>query len=121
MLSSAHGWLGWAAIWVCGVSGVAALAYHFLRRPPDLLFKGAVGLSVVSMVVQVGLGLVLFGQDFEPGSIHMFYGIVILLTVTFIYIYREQFRRRPALYWGLALLFMMGLGIRGISNFGQSF
>lgn len=116
-----HSWAGWAAVWVCGASGLAALVYHFLRRPPDRVFKGVVGLSAAVMTAQVGLGLVLFGQDFEPGSIHMFYGIVILLTLTFVYIYREQYRRRPALYWGLTLLFMMGLGLRGISSFGQSF
>ena len=85
------------------------------------MFKGVASVSVVGMVVQVGLGLLLFARDLEPGSIHMFYGIVILLTLTFIYIYRAQFERRPALYWGLALLFMMGLGLRGISSFGQSF
>ena len=116
-----HSWAGWAAVWVCGASGLAALVYHFLRRPPDRVFKGVAGLSAAAMTAQVGLGLVLFGQDFEPGSIHMFYGIVILLTLTFVYIYREQYRRRPALYWGLTLLFMMGLGLRGISSFGQSF
>ncbi|MDE0709097.1 MAG: hypothetical protein OXH89_01550, partial [bacterium] len=64
---------------------------------------------------------VLFARVMEPGSIHMFYGFVILLTLTFVYIYRVQFERRPALYWGLALLFMMGLGMRGISSFGASF
>ena len=58
------------------------------------------GLSAGVMTAQVGMGLVLFGQDFEPGSIHMFYGVVILLTLTFVYIYRAQYRRRPALYWG---------------------
>lgn len=116
-----HSWLGWAAIWVCGASGLAALVYHFLRRPPDRVFKATAGSAVAVMTAQVGLGLVLFGQDFEPGSIHMFYGIVILLTLTFVYIYRAQYRRRPALYWGLTLLFMMGLGLRGVSSFGQSF
>ena len=116
-----HTWLGWAAIVVCGLSGLTGLFYHFSRRSPDRIFKAAVWLSVVSMVVQVGLGLLLFARDLEPGSIHMFYGIVILLTLTFIYIYRVQFEQRPALYWGLALLFMMGLGLRGISSFGQSF
>ena len=116
-----HTWLGWAVIVICGASGVVALGYHAFRRRADRVFKGVVTLSVVSMIVQVGLGLVLFGQDLEPGSIHMFYGFVVLLTLTFIYIYRAQFERRPALYWGLVLLFMMGLGLRGISSFGQSF
>lgn len=121
MLSSVHSWLGWAAVWMCGAAGLAALAFHFLRLPLGRVFKVTAGLPTAVMVVQVGLGLVLFGRDFEPGSIHMFYGIVILLTLTFVYIYREQYRRRPALYWGLTLLFMMGLGLRGISSFGQSF
>ena len=121
MVVAWHTWLGWVAVGVCGVSGVLGLIYHFMGRAPDRLFKAAAGLSVVAMVVQVGLGLLLFAQDYEPGSIHMFYGFVILLTLTFVYIYRVQFERRPALYWGLVLLFMMGLGLRGITNFGQSF
>ena len=116
-----HTWLGWVAVGVCGASGVLGLVYHFAKRGPDRFFKAAAGLAVIVMVVQVGLGLLLFARDYEPGSIHMFYGFVILLTLTFVYIYRVQFERRPALYWGLVLLFMMGLGLRGISNFGQSF
>ena len=116
-----HNWLGWAAIVVCGVSGLVALVFHFSRRPADRFLKGVVALSVLSMISQVGVGLLLFAQDRDPGSIHVFYGFVILLTLSFIYIYREQFRKRPTLYWGLALLFMMGLGIRGITSFGQSF
>lgn len=118
---SIHTWLGWAAVVACGLSGATGLIYHFSRRRPDRVFKGVVLLCVLTMVVQVGLGLALFAQDLEPGSIHMFYGIVILLTLTFVYIYRVQFEQRPTLYWGLALLFMMGLGLRGISSFGQSF
>ena len=118
---SIHTWLGWAAVIVCGLSGLTGLFYHFPRRSPDRIFKGVVSLSVVAMIFQVGIGLLLFAQDLEPGSIHMFYGIVILLTLTFVYIYRAQFAQRPTLYWGLALLFMMGLGLRGISSFGQSF
>ena len=120
-MASIHTWLGWVAVVVCGLSGASGLFYHFSRRPPDRVFKAVVSASVAAMVVQVGLGLLLFAGDLEPGSIHMFYGIVILLTLTFIYIYRVQFERRPTLYWGLALLFMMGLGLRGISSFGQSF
>ena len=118
---SVHSWLGWAVVVVCGLAGLVALGYHFGRRRPDVVFKSIVSVCVVSAVLQVGLGLVLFARDMEPGSIHMFYGFVILLTLTFVYIYRVQFERRPALYWGLALLFMMGLGLRGISSFGASF
>lgn len=121
MAADIHSWFGWVAVGVAGVSGLVALVYHFRRRAVDGVFRSLVGLSVITMLVQVGLGLIAFGQDIEPGSIHMFYGFVILLTLTFIYIYRIQFERKPALYWGLALLFLMGVGIRGILNFGQSF
>ena len=121
MAASIHSWFGWVAISLAGLSGLMGLVYHFRKRTIDLLFKGAVSLTVVAMLTQVGLGLIAFGQDLEPGSIHMFYGFVILLTLTFIYIYRIQFERRPALYWGLALLFMMGLGLRGVVSFGESF
>ncbi|MCY3539370.1 MAG: hypothetical protein F4Y75_05635 [Acidimicrobiia bacterium] len=118
---SGHTWLGWAVIVACGLAGLIGLGYHFLRRPVDQAFKWMVTACVVGAVTQVALGLVLFADDREPGTIHMFYGFVILLTLTFIYIYRVQFERRPTLYWGLALLFMMGLGLRGISGFGSSF
>ncbi|MXZ67692.1 MAG: hypothetical protein F4Z17_01540 [Acidimicrobiia bacterium] len=121
LTASVHSWLGWAVVVACGLSGLVALGYHFSRRRPDGAFKSMVSVCVVGAILQVGLGLVLFARDMEPGSIHMFYGFVILLTLTFVYIYRVQFERRPALYWGLALLFMMGLGLRGISSFGASF
>ena len=121
LTASVHSWLGWAVVVACGLSGLVALGYHFSRRRPDAAFKSMVSVCVVGAILQVGLGLVLFARDMEPGSIHMFYGFVILLTLTFVYIYRVQFERRPALYWGLALLFMMGLGLRGISSFRASF
>jgi hypothetical protein len=121
MAGSIHAWFAWVAIVIAGASGLVSLGYHFRKRAIDRAFRLIVGGSVVAMLVQVSLGLIAFGQDLDPGSIHMFYGFVILLTLTFIYIYRIQFEQRPALYWGLALLFMMGLGIRGVLNFGQSF
>ena len=121
MAADVHTWFAWVAIWICAGSGLVALVYHVRKRALDLVFRGVVTLSVVAMLIQISLGFIAFGQDLEPGSIHMFYGFVILLTFTFIYIYRIQFEKRPALYWGLTLLFIAGLGIRGVLNFGQSF
>ena len=121
MAGSIHSWFAWVAIVMTGLSGLIALGYHFAKRSVDGFFKTLVAGSILALSFQVALGLIAFGQDLEPGSIHMFYGIVIVLTLVFIYIYRIQFEQRPALYWGLALLFMMGLGIRGVINFGQSF
>jgi hypothetical protein len=47
--------------------------------------------------------------------------VVIAVTFTFVYIYRAQFRKKPNLYYGLLMLFVMGLGIRGVMTFGHSF
>jgi hypothetical protein len=70
--------------------------------------------------VVVGVA-VMSAQEIDPGNQHVFYGVVIAATFAFTYIYRAQFRRRPAMYYGLLLLFTMGLGIRGIMTFGVSF
>jgi hypothetical protein len=120
-VSGFHTTFAWVAIAISGTSGLIALFYEFRKRPIDAFFKGVVVISVVTMLLQVGAGLVLFGRGIQPGSIHMFYGFVILFTFTFVYIYRIQIERRPRLWWGLVLLFVMGLGLRGVVNFGASF
>ena len=75
-----------------------------------------------AVIVQVLLGLGSMNiEDKNPGNQHVFYGVVISFTLGFAYIYRAQFRKRPALYYGLLMMFLMGLGIRGIMTFGQSF
>ncbi len=120
-MAAFHATFAWVAIVVAGASGLVALGYEIVKRPIDGFFKGVVAGSVVAMLGQIGIGLIMFGQGEEPGSIHMFYGFVILFTFTFVYIYRAQIRRRPRLWWGLILLFVMGLGLRGVANFGASF
>ena len=61
--------------------------------------------------------MVLYSQGYRPGNdFHLFYGFVILFTFSFAYIYRTQMEKRPALAWGLLLLFVMGLGLRAWAN-----
>ncbi len=86
------------------------------------LFFWAVGVAITALLAQVVLGVVVMSvEDMDPGNQHVFYGVVIAVTFAFAYIYRAQFRKRPALYLGLLLLFTMGLGIRGIMTFGGNF
>jgi hypothetical protein len=76
----------------------------------------------VAGIVQVVLGVLGFAvEDRDPGNQHLFYGVVLMFTFAFVYIYRSQFSRRSALAYGLIFLFSMGLSIRGIMTFGQSF
>ena len=85
-------------------------------------FYWAVGVAITAMLAQVAVGVVLMsGDEIDPGNQHVFYGVLIAATFVFGYIYRAQFRRRPALYYGALLLFAMGLGIRGIMTFGVDF
>jgi hypothetical protein len=94
----------------------------YRRQALPRLFYWAVAVAIVSLLFQVVSGVALLSsQDVRPGDQHVFYGAVIAVTFAFAYIYRAQFRKRPALYYGLLLLFTMGLGIRGIMTFGVGF
>lgn len=111
---------GYVAISLSGLTGLWGVAMARRDTAPKP-FLWAVGLAIVALVVQVVLGVVLANTGIDPGNQHVFYGVVIVVTFTFTYVYRAQFRKRPTLYYGLLLLFAMGLGIRGIMTFGQSF
>ncbi len=105
------------AVVTSGLAGLWGLGLALLKRPATRPFHWAAGTAVAAMLLQVGFGLVLYAQDVRPGNdFHIFYGFVILFTFTFAYIYRAQIARRPALAWGLLLLFVMGLGLRAWSN-----
>lgn len=112
----------WAYVSVI-VNGLVGLWGLLLARGGSVprLFYWGVGLAIGSLSLQVLLGAYLLSLGGVPGEQHTFYGVVIAVTFTFVYIYRSQFRRRPALYYGLLLLFTMGLGIRGIMTFGLDF
>ena len=118
-----HTALGW---WVAGATGLVGLwgvALAAMRKPPGRAFGRMAGVVIAAMTGQVILGLAALNLAAAraPGSQHIFYGVLVLFTFAFAYIYRAVFARRPALYLGLLLLFVMGLGIRGIMTFGGSF
>lgn len=120
-VSSFHDYWGPIA---AGINGVIGLWGVLMARRETIpkLFYWAVGVAVVSLLVQVLAGvIVLQSEGSDPGNQHVFYGVLIAVTFAFTYIYRAQFRKRPALYYGLLLLFTMGLGIRGIMTFGVDF
>ena len=45
--------------------------------------------------------------------------VVVLFTLTFLYVYRTEMNKNYLLYWGIALLFIMGLEIRAIMTLGR--
>lgn len=84
-------------------------------------FGWAVGIAISALIAQIVVGVILYSSGTDPGNQHVFYGVVIAVTLSFVYIYRGQFRKRPTLYYGLVLLFSMGLAVRGIMTFGGNF
>ncbi len=122
MIGTFHSIWGWVAIGVCGVVGLWGIIAGTTKRDPGRPFAVGVGAGVAAMLLQVAMGIYAFSvEGTQPGNQHVFYGVVISFTFAFAYIYRSQFRKRPALYLGLLMLFVMGLGIRGVTTFGHNF
>lgn len=120
-VSAVHTIWGPYAAALAGVVGLWGVVLARRETVPRV-FYWAVGVAMVGLLGQVGLGVAVMSADgIDPGNQHVFYGVLIAITFTFAYIYRAQFRKRPALSYGLLLLFAMGLGIRGIMTFGHSF
>ncbi len=105
----------WVALFTTGITGLWGLGLAVTRRSPKRPFFVAVGAAVVAILIQVGLGLLLYADEQWREVVegfHVFYGVVILFVLSFAYIFRAQISKRPGLWWGLTLLFTMGLGIR---------
>ena len=119
-MSSIHTTWGYIAAGISGVVGLWGILMAKRETAPRIYYW-AIGVAVASLLAQILIGTIMFSQGTDPGNQHVFYGVVIAVTFSFAYIYRAQFRRRPTLYYGLLLLFTMGLGIRGIMTFGSNF
>lgn len=121
-LGDLHSRFGWVAVSLSGLAGFFGIALWVIKRAPGRAFFTAAWLAITAVLAQVSLGLLAMNLEASnPGNQHVFYGVVISFTLAFAYIYRAQLRKRPALYYGLLMLFVMGLGIRGIMTFGKSF
>ncbi|MGF1664741.1 MAG: hypothetical protein ACFCVC_00555 [Acidimicrobiia bacterium] len=119
---SLHRAIGWYVVGAMGLLGGWALILAILRKVPGRAFWAAFGVGVTGVLVQVGIGTWALSVDgVDPGNEHVFYGIVSVFSLAFAYIYRLQLSKRPALYYAILCLFLMGLGMRAISNFGRSF
>ena len=101
----------------CGVVGVWGLVVALLKQDVNRAFTVARAVAIVAILVQVGAGVILYSNGIRPGnSFHVFYGVVIAITLTLAYLYRSTMARKPALTYGILLLFVMGLGLRAWAN-----
>jgi hypothetical protein len=101
----------------CGLVGLWGLGLAIAKREPGRWFSYARGGAIAAILIQVAAGVTLYSNDLRPSnSFHMFYGVVIAVTLTLAYLYRSTMARRPALTYGILLLFVMGLGLRAWAN-----
>jgi hypothetical protein len=116
MLAFHRAWF-WVAVVATGGVGLWGVTLAIARRGASSAFRVARWVALGAMAIQVAAGLTLYGQGRRPANgFHVFYGVVIVFTFAFAYIYRSQLERRPALGYGLLLLFIMGLGLRAWAN-----
>lgn len=100
-----------------GVVGLWGLGLALFRRTPERSFGIATGIAIGAMLIQVVSGVALYAMGRRPDDgFHVFYGVVIAITLAIAYVYRAQLAKRPALSYGILLLFVMGLGIRAWVN-----
>jgi CDP-diglyceride synthetase len=111
-----HDWF-YVAIVTTGLVGLWGLGLATMKRTPPKAFEWARGVAIAAILVQVAAGVYLYSNDLRPGNaFHVFYGVVIVVTLTLAYVYRATMARKPALTYGILLLFVMGLGLRAWAN-----
>jgi hypothetical protein len=116
VLSFHQSWF-WVAVISCGVVGAWGVVLAILKRKPSRVFDYARLVAIAAMLIQVGAGVYLYGNNVRPSNaFHVFYGVVIVITLTLAYLYRSTMAKRPALTYGILLLFVMGLGFRAWAN-----
>jgi hypothetical protein len=108
-----HATFAYVVIAANAIVGVAALiAWRFEGLRGRWLWISIL-VAEVGILVQVVVGVILqSGKDFKAPDFHVFYGFLAFLTVGLAYQYRHQMRGRREMLYGLAGLFLMGLGIR---------
>ena len=105
------------AIASTGLVGMWGLGLAITRSTPRRAFEIARGASIGAILLQIVAGVYLYSNGVRPGNaIHVFYGVVIFVTLALVYVYRTTMARKPALTYGLLLLFVMGLGLRAWAN-----
>tara|TARA_B100001996_G_scaffold327709_1_gene274665 strand:- start:206 stop:577 length:372 start_codon:yes stop_codon:yes gene_type:complete len=120
MINSIHSYSGELSAWVCGISGLLFLIMHFkIKYRNEAIGMYLILSSVISLLANALIVAYLYSLNQDLGSFYLFYVAVVLFTLTFLYIYKDQMREKYFLYWGLALLYLMGLAIRAITTFGE--
>jgi uncharacterized membrane protein len=99
--------------------GLWGLVLALARRPFDSAYRGALIIGIILGVAQaiVGVTLVLGGRQ-PRDDLHYLYGLSVIVALPLVHQYVSNRRWSRVLTYGLASLFIMGLGIRAITTGG---
>jgi hypothetical protein len=93
---------------------------YFRKQGPDSNYWGALAIAEVVYVIQGILGMVIWLTglgELERLFVHALYGIISVLVVPGMFLYsRGRENRRLMLIFALALLFQMGIILRGMGT-----
>ena len=120
METSTLNFIGTVSATICGISGFSMLTMNFKKNYQSKKFGNTlIFLSVISLIIQSLLVSYTYTLNENIGSFYLFYAVVVLFTLTFLYVYRFQMNEKYYLYWGIALLYLMGLEMRTIDTIGE--
>lgn len=120
METSTLTFIGTISATICGISGFMMLAMNFIKKyQSKKIGNTLIFISVVSLIIQSLLVSYTYTLNEDIGSFYLFYAVVVLFTLTFLYVYRLQMNEKYYLYWGIALLYLMGLEMRTINTIGE--
>jgi|TARA_B100001057_G_scaffold294296_2_gene294390 hypothetical protein len=120
MDTSTLNFIGTLSATICGISGTVMLSMNFLKNYQSKKIGNIlIFISVSSLIIQSLLVSYTYTLNENIGSFYLFYAVVVLFTLTFLYVYRFQMNEKYYLYWGIALLYLMGLEIRTIDTIGE--
>tara|TARA_S200000501_G_scaffold72447_1_gene64435 strand:+ start:462 stop:833 length:372 start_codon:yes stop_codon:yes gene_type:complete len=120
MDTSTLNFIGTLSATICGISGTVMLSMNFLKNYQSKKIGNIlIFISVSSLIIQSLLISYTYTLNENIGSFYLFYAVVVLFTLTFLYVYRFQMNEKYYLYWGIALLYLMGLEIRTIDTIGE--
>lgn len=120
METSTLNFIGTVSATICGISGLMMLTMNFIKKyQSKIIGNTLIFVSVISLIIQSLLVSYTYTINENIGSFYLFYAVVVLFTLTFLYVYRFQMNEKYYLYWGIALLYLMGLEMRTIDTIGE--
>ncbi len=108
-----HEYWFYFAISVTGLVGLWGITLAIMKRQPPRSFVWVRNTAITALLVLVASGVFMFINDVVPADMfHVFYGVVMAIVLTLAYMYRVSMARKPALTYGVLMVFMTALGIR---------